>query len=163
MRRKGLLAIVAVLGLSLVGLSFFMAGQLGSPVSVLFLGYTNLALNTEVRAAAGDESEAVFRLTNHTGLRVGCSFYADGTNRTSGLTTFSPACIELISHACRDVSVVCPGGTNGWRFETLLSCSTARPYWQYRAHNILRRVGIHQTRLGLDKPFPQLTNVWVTP
>jgi hypothetical protein len=163
MSRKGLLAIAAVAGLSLLGLPLFMTSQPVSPVSVIFLGYTNPPPNSEMAATIGSEREAVFRLTNRTGLRIGCEFEVEGTNRTSGLTTFASQCSELLSHACRDVSVVSPGGTKGWRFETLLLCSTARPYWQYRVHSILRQIGVHETRLGLDKPFPQLTNVWATP
>src|ERR1051325_2939976 len=94
-------------------------------VSISFHGYTN---SLPQNVPTGDESEAVFILTNHTASDLRCEFtfdafrpgHTESESWASGETS-------LPARSFRALPVVTPGTTKGWRFLTVVSATGPPP------------------------------------
>ena len=163
MKRMRIVLVMACIALASLAASSLLMPRFAGPVSVSFLGYTNHPAGSEAARAIDNESEAIFELTSHTASRLRCTFTFDALNSGSGLTSTSSGECSLPGRAARTLSMVVPGSANGWRFQTVISASGSRPYWQQCIGRLLGRIGLHPLSLASDKAYPQLTNVWSKP
>ena len=162
MKRKWAL-FVAIFAL-VCGAAWFIAiTPNGNPLSVSLLGYTNEPAGSEAALAVGNESQAVFELTNHSATALDYHMSVDVFKlRTSHPESTLVGSGSLAGHTANVFRVVTPGGTNGWRFLSVVSASGSRPRWQHRMGAFLGRVGIRPHFLSTERLYPSLTNSWVT-
>jgi len=161
MKRRSVILAVTSLALACVAGRFLTAHPRPGPVAISFTGYTNEPAGTEAAAAAQNEPEAIFHLTNRTGSGLQCAFDFQAVC-TNGLSSRSGGEYYLAAHEARRLLMVTPVATNGWRFEAVFSVSGPRPLWQQRAGALLSRLGLHPVSLAGDRKYPQFTNVWTS-
>ena len=97
-----------------------------SPVSVAFGGFTNRAFAPDLKGTGLDEvsavSEAVFQVTNHSDSRLTCQVsvnaFRSGKERPE-VQNSEPLFLE--AHSTDATFVPAFGGTNGWRYEVVIS------------------------------------------
>jgi len=159
MKRRNVILVGAFLALGCVFALFLGACPASKPLTVSFVGYTNEPAGTEAAAAIGNEPQAVFQLSNHTGSDLQCDFDFDAVC-TNGLSSRSGGEYHLAAHEARRLLMVTPAATNGWRFQAVISASGPRPLWQRRAGTFLSRIGLQPVWLAGDRKYPQFTNVW---
>lgn len=157
MNRRNVILIGAFLGLGGVSAFFLAASPPSKPLTVSFLGYTNEPAGSEAAAAARNEFEAVFQLSNQTGSELQCHFDFDAVS-TNGLSSWAGGECYLAANGARRLLI--PAASNGWRFQAVVSASGSRPPWQRRTGTFLSRIGMHPAWLAGDRKYPRFTNVW---
>ncbi len=97
-----------------------------SPVSVAFVGFTNRAFTPELKGTGLDEvstvPDAVFQVTNHSDVRRTCQVTVDAFrpgNEKPEVHIGSPSFLQ--PHSSDVTFVPAFGGTNGWRYEVVIT------------------------------------------
>jgi len=98
------------------------AARLQSPVSVRFLGFTNRAADPNVPGLDLSMPAAAFEVSNHTDVRLTCQVAVDAFRPGSDKPEVHDSEPRFLSsHASELLFIPVFEGTNGWRYEVVVS------------------------------------------